>query len=384
MSQKFDIGVVTNTGKAGDKMKFRKIPVLLMMAFYITSPLFHATIYAAEENQTTNTDIPGSYEDEDVSVSFVKAYIKHDDDHYFIDLISKVLSDHKIVKPDNHRSFVDLVDNFGNSLGFNRKGYGNIEPSYYGTSHEIGLRPGEEKIFTIKYSNLPLATTEYLILSVPERTFGNANPFRLKIVDFKPKRFITTTQLDKLVEKLAKTTPEKQEPFLSDEYIVEQSASADKTEQGWIYYAYAFGGILLLVSFAVVIGLIWSSNNLTAKLNAFIKITPPQTDAPHFKPALFSIVLLIIALLSFGELPGGYYMLLRIVVCFSAAFIAYLSFKSGGNWLPWCWVLIAIVFNPVLQIHLDDPEMWQGIDILCVCFFVHSIFAKTYKEVSDK
>ncbi|HEG42515.1 MAG TPA: hypothetical protein ENH94_00550 [Phycisphaerales bacterium] len=162
---------------------------------------------------------------------------------------------------------------------------------------------------------------------------------------------------------------------------------------GFLFYWIAYGITSIILSFLRVVtrAVVWVSHGFvdiigfaSVKTTTLIKRNLVSKNAPHFKPALISIVLLIIASLSFGELPRGYYMLLRIVVCFSAAFIAYLSFKSGGNWLPWCWVVIAIVFNPVLQIHLDDPEMWQGIDILCVCFFVHSIFAKTYKEVSDK
>ncbi len=81
-------------------------------------------------------------------------------------------------------------------------------------------------------------------------------------------------------------------------------------------------------------------------------------------------VLLLIAIL---PLPYGYYTFLRWATCSMAAYIAYVSYQRGAKWLLWIFVPIAVLFNPILPIHLSK-EIWQPIDFASAIIFGVSAF----------
>ena len=60
-------------------------------------------------------------------------------------------------------------------------------------------------------------------------------------------------------------------------------------------------------------------------------------------------------------LPYGYYTILRIVVCGAFAWAALIAFDRNVNILPWAFIVLAIIFNPVIKIHFSK-EMWAIID----------------------
>jgi len=97
---------------------------------------------------------------------------------------------------------------------------------------------------------------------------------------------------------------------------------------------------------------------------------------PHLIPALVAAVMLFVAIV---KLPYGYYQLLRWVVCGVSAYIAYLSYKWEKVWATWVFGFVAILFNPILPIHLTK-EIWQPIDIICAMLFTLSpIFLTGHK-----
>lgn len=61
-------------------------------------------------------------------------------------------------------------------------------------------------------------------------------------------------------------------------------------------------------------------------------------------------------------LPYGYYTLLRMVVFGVFSFAAFVSFDRKNKTLPWVYGLLALVFNPIIKIHLPK-EFWIFIDI---------------------
>jgi hypothetical protein len=63
-----------------------------------------------------------------------------------------------------------------------------------------------------------------------------------------------------------------------------------------------------------------------------------------------------------APLPYGYYMLLRLVATGVFAWSAYVAYERQYQVLPWVLVLLAVLFNPVIKIHLPR-EMWAAIDI---------------------
>lgn len=80
------------------------------------------------------------------------------------------------------------------------------------------------------------------------------------------------------------------------------------------------------------------------------------------------IFLIPIALLLIGlaDLPTGYYTLVRIVVCLVSALSCYLSYKSDEKIgiATVTFAVLAILFNPIIPIYLQDKGMWTVIDIV--------------------
>ncbi len=85
------------------------------------------------------------------------------------------------------------------------------------------------------------------------------------------------------------------------------------------------------------------------------------------KPVLFVAVgMLFIGVL---PLPYGYYMLLRFVACGVFAWAAYITFENKEEVLPWVFVILAIVFNPIIKIHFPK-EVWAIIDFCSAAFLL--------------
>lgn len=82
----------------------------------------------------------------------------------------------------------------------------------------------------------------------------------------------------------------------------------------------------------------------------------------------------------FNGLPYGYFTLLRFVVCAVGTYVAYKTYESDKDSL-WVWVFggIAILFNPIIPIHLER-ETWTTIDLIVGIFLIISIFIPKSKN----
>lgn len=63
-----------------------------------------------------------------------------------------------------------------------------------------------------------------------------------------------------------------------------------------------------------------------------------------------------------APLPYGYYMLLRIVATVVFVWAAIVAHEKNDTVLPWVFGVCAILFNPIIKIHLHK-ELWSAIDI---------------------
>ncbi|MBR7619984.1 hypothetical protein JKL49_11350 [Phenylobacterium sp. 20VBR1] len=64
-----------------------------------------------------------------------------------------------------------------------------------------------------------------------------------------------------------------------------------------------------------------------------------------------------------GPWPYGFYMLMRLVVCGAAAYLAYSILQRGAaRWLGWAFVALAILYNPVFKVHFER-ETWVLINL---------------------
>jgi hypothetical protein len=81
---------------------------------------------------------------------------------------------------------------------------------------------------------------------------------------------------------------------------------------------------------------------------------------PHLIPCIIAVVMLLLAL---APWPYGYYQVLRFVVCGAAAYVAVTAYNWHKIWAVWLFGFIAVLFNPLIPIHLSR-ELWQPIDVV--------------------
>lgn len=82
-----------------------------------------------------------------------------------------------------------------------------------------------------------------------------------------------------------------------------------------------------------------------------------------------SAAMLLIAIL---PLPYGYYMLLRWLVSLSAIFLAWVANELGKKYWLSLMAIIALLFNPLIPIHLSKGT-WTVIDLIVAILFFLSI-----------
>ncbi len=80
-------------------------------------------------------------------------------------------------------------------------------------------------------------------------------------------------------------------------------------------------------------------------------------------------VIALIVAASGMHLPYAYFTLTRIIVCLFSCAIAYDAFSRNDALTKIVFVCIAILFNPILPIHLQRDD-WEGIDLITAGVFV--------------
>ena len=87
-------------------------------------------------------------------------------------------------------------------------------------------------------------------------------------------------------------------------------------------------------------------------------------------------------LLSLADLPIGYYTFLRIIVTIGAVGVVVSEIENGIDFWIISFVIIAILFNPLIPIYLNDKSAWMPIDIIVAILFLIKLFTlnKTKKD----
>ena len=96
------------------------------------------------------------------------------------------------------------------------------------------------------------------------------------------------------------------------------------------------------------------------------------------------VILLICAgvlLLGVANLPIGYYTLLRIIVTIGSISVIVTEFRKGLNFWNIVFGFIAILFNPIIPIYLNDKSVWMYIDIISGIIFIVKSFTLKQKKV---
>ena len=82
---------------------------------------------------------------------------------------------------------------------------------------------------------------------------------------------------------------------------------------------------------------------------------------------LLCSILLFVAL---APLPYGYYTLLRIVVTIGAVMGIVLEKDKGNSLWLIAFGIIAVLFNPLIPVFLNDKSIWMPIDFVAGVVFL--------------
>ncbi|MEK7552877.1 MAG: DUF6804 family protein [Patescibacteria group bacterium] len=92
------------------------------------------------------------------------------------------------------------------------------------------------------------------------------------------------------------------------------------------------------------------------------------------KKNLITIIATVLLFLAVADgWPYGFFTLLRFVVCASTIFLAWRSYKTNKTNWSWAFVFVAILFNPLIPVHLSR-DTWVIIDIVVGLFLTASLF----------
>jgi hypothetical protein len=87
--------------------------------------------------------------------------------------------------------------------------------------------------------------------------------------------------------------------------------------------------------------------------------------------------------LGIANLPSGYFTFLRIVVTIGAVAAIISEIDNGVNFWVVAFAIIAILFNPLLPIYLDDKSAWMPIDIIAAVLFLVKSFTLKKTETAS-
>ena len=83
----------------------------------------------------------------------------------------------------------------------------------------------------------------------------------------------------------------------------------------------------------------------------------------------FWLVPVIVLLIGLLPMPYGYYNMSRIIVCFSSVYFAYKLKDKKNILITWVFIVLAILYNPIIPIYFNDKFIWIGINIPTALMF---------------
>jgi uncharacterized membrane protein YhaH (DUF805 family) len=98
-------------------------------------------------------------------------------------------------------------------------------------------------------------------------------------------------------------------------------------------------------------------------------------DGYHSIPMAIAVVLsTIFVMLGLAKLPYSFFMLLRVILCINAAIGVKRAREARDNNWVWVYGILAVLYNPVLPVHLGDKGAWVVLNIATVIIFWVGLF----------
>lgn len=69
-------------------------------------------------------------------------------------------------------------------------------------------------------------------------------------------------------------------------------------------------------------------------------------------------------------MPIGYYTFLRVIVTLGALLITIKELQRDVNLLGIAFILMAVLFNPIVPVYLYKKALWMPLDILSALLFL--------------
>ena len=91
-----------------------------------------------------------------------------------------------------------------------------------------------------------------------------------------------------------------------------------------------------------------------------LKLRPSQIAA------LLATVLVVVG---FGDMPYGYYRLLRLVLCGISVYLWLGAELPFADWQKWALGATAFLYNPIIPIHLGDKDLWIVANVVTLALF---------------
>lgn len=92
----------------------------------------------------------------------------------------------------------------------------------------------------------------------------------------------------------------------------------------------------------------------------------------------------IFVLIGLAEMPYGYYQLLRFILCGSALYTVVACFNSENPFILFGFGGLAILYNPIIPVHLGDKEIWIVLNFLTLGGFWFLYIFKSILESKEK
>jgi hypothetical protein len=89
-------------------------------------------------------------------------------------------------------------------------------------------------------------------------------------------------------------------------------------------------------------------------------------------------------LVGLGDMPYGYYTILRLMVCGFSLFLLFGDVPIKAVWQRWVTGACAVLYNPLLPVHIGEKGIWIGLNILTVVWFWFLATSSGRNEVATR
>jgi len=87
----------------------------------------------------------------------------------------------------------------------------------------------------------------------------------------------------------------------------------------------------------------------------------------------FRLVIILLMIGAFGNNPYAYYQFLRWATTVASFYLAFVAYDTGRNDWAWIFVIIGILFNPIVPFYLKR-ETWHFFNLVVAIIYFVSIF----------